>query len=39
MGCVGGRWGFQGAAIEARIPDLAIGLNLGTFAVEDPHGL
>ena len=37
MGCLGGWWGFQCAAIEARVHDFAIGLDFGAFAIEDTH--
>ena len=37
MGLLDGRWRFQGAAVEGRILDLAIGLDFGAFAVEDAH--
>ena len=39
MGCLGRRWGLQGAATESRIHDFAIGLDFGAFAVEDTHSL
>ena len=38
MGCLGRRWRFQCTAVECGIHNLAIGLDLGAFAVEDTHG-
>ena len=39
MGCLCRRRRLQSVAIEARVHDLAIGLYLGAFAVEDAHDL